>query len=64
MVSTQAQTQAERLSSGLAALCVELETMPAPLDRVAAGGVLTRADAEVVRVRERLQTEVGTAQVS
>jgi CheY-like chemotaxis protein/HPt (histidine-containing phosphotransfer) domain-containing protein len=50
-------------AAGVAALCAELEAMPAPLDRAAAGAVLERAEREMVRVRERLQEEFGPAPV-
>ena len=48
----------------VAALCAELEAMPAPLDRAAAGATLARMEGEMRRVGERLRAEVGTAQLS
>ncbi len=51
-------------AGGVAELCVELEQMQAPLDRVAAGQRLSRADQEMQRVLHDLQVELGTAQVS
>jgi HPt (histidine-containing phosphotransfer) domain-containing protein len=51
-------------ATGVAAFCAELETMPTPLDRAGAAGVLARAEQEIVRVRHRLEAELGRAQVS
>jgi two-component system sensor histidine kinase/response regulator len=48
----------------VAGLCAELELLPAPLDRAAAEALLGRADREVARARDRLQAELGPAQVS
>jgi len=51
-------------ASAVSTLCAQLEKMPAPLDRAAAGAALTRMEAEMRRVQERLRVEMGTAQVS
>jgi CheY-like chemotaxis protein len=51
-------------ASTVAALCAELEMLPAPVDRAAAGAVLARIEGEMRRVRDRLQAELGPAQVS
>jgi HPt (histidine-containing phosphotransfer) domain-containing protein len=48
----------------VAGLCAELELVAAPLDRAAAGALLARTEREVVRVRERLEAELGPAPVS
>ncbi|HEX3623329.1 MAG TPA: response regulator [Acidimicrobiales bacterium] len=51
-------------ATGLADLCRELETLDAPLDKAAGTDLVTRAAAEMHRVRARLQAALEDAQVA
>ena len=51
-------------ASGVAALCGQLEKLPAPFDRAAATDLVGRAGREMERVREILRDALGGAQVS
>ena len=51
-------------ATGLAELCHELEAMDSPLDRPAAGAILGRVEAEMERVRTRLQAALSGAHVA
>lgn len=51
-------------ASGVAALCGQLEKLPAPFDRAAATDLVGRAGREMERVREILRDALGGAQIS